>query len=86
MRPLHPALPDEWSSRAIRVTMSEADWDRFESLACLLAQAAPTQARAYGLALSTLMDSANLPAAGTGPTHWMDWELRKTLRLLRQTH
>lgn len=84
LRPLHPALPEQWSSRAIRVTMSEADWNRFEGLACLLAQAAPTQARAYGLALSTLMDSANLPGAD-GPPNWMDWELRKTLRLLRRS-
>ena len=44
---------------------------------------APTRARAYGLALSTLMDSANLPEPTPGPTNWMDWELRKTLKLLR---
>jgi len=63
--------------------MSEADWARFESLSYLLSQATPTRARAYGLALSTLMDSANLPAPTSGPTNWMDWELRKTLKLLR---
>ncbi len=82
MRPLHPALPGAWASKAIRVTMSDADWGRFEALACALAVAAPTQARAYGLALTVLMDTANLPAAEDGPPHWMDWELRKTLRLL----
>ena len=26
LRPLHPPLPEEWTSRALRVTMSEADW------------------------------------------------------------
>ena len=41
--------------------MSEADWARFEALAESLAPAAPTQARAYGLALSALMHTANLP-------------------------
>ena len=82
LRPLHPLLPDEWTSRALRVTMSEADWTRFESLARSVSAAAPTQARAYGLALSTLMHSAKLPQPEPGPLDWMDWERRKTLRLL----
>jgi len=82
LRPLHPPLPEEWTSRALRVTMSEADWARFESLARSLAQSAPTQARAYGLALAALMHSANLPQPEPGPLDWMDWERRKTLRLL----
>ncbi len=82
LRPLHPPLPEEWTSRALRVTMSEADWARFESLARSLAAAAPTQARAYGLALSTLMHSANVPHPEPYPLDWMDWERRKTLRLL----
>ncbi len=82
LRPLHPLLPEEWTSKALRVTMSEADWKRFEALARSLAPAAPTQARAYGLALATLMLSANLPNPGPGPLDWMDWERRKTLRLL----
>jgi hypothetical protein len=82
LRPLHPLLPDEWTSKALRVTMSEADWARFESLARSIAAAAPTQARAYGLALSALMRAANLPQHDPGPLDWMDWERRKTLRLL----
>jgi hypothetical protein len=82
LRPLHPPLPEEWTSRALRVTMSEADWARFESLAGSLAAAAPTQARAYGLALSSLMHAANIPHRERGPLDWMDWERRKTLRLL----
>ncbi len=82
LRPLHPLLPQEWTSKALRVTMSEADWSRFEALARSLAPAAPTQARAYGLALSALMHSANLPEPQPGPLDWMDWERRKTLRLL----
>ena len=82
LRPLHPSLPELWTSKALRVTMSEADWSLFEALARSLGPAAPTHARAYGLALSTLMHSANLPPAGPGPLDWMDWERRKTLRLL----
>jgi hypothetical protein len=82
LRPLHPPLPEEWTSKALRVTMSESDWARFESLARSFAHAAPTQARAYGLALSTLVRSAHLPQQEPGPLDWMDWERRKTVRLL----
>jgi len=82
LRPLHPPLPDLWTSKALRVTMSEADWSLFESLVRSLAPAAPTHARALGLALSTLMHSATLPPVEPGPLDWMDWERRKTLRLL----
>jgi hypothetical protein len=82
LRPLHPPLPDEWTSKPLRVTMSEADWARFEALARSLSGAVPTQARAYGLAISTLMHEANLPRPEPGPLDWMDWERRKTLRLL----
>ena len=42
LRPLHPPLPELWTSKALRVTMPEADWSLFESLA----PAAPTRARA----------------------------------------
>ena len=82
LRPLHPPLPELWTSKALRVTMSEADWSLFESLVRSLAPAAPTHARAHGLALSTLMHSATLPPVEPGPLDWMDWERRKTLRLL----
>jgi len=82
LRPLDPPLPELWTSKALRVTMSEADWSLFESLVRSLAPAAPTHARAHGLALSTLMHSATLPPVEPGPLDWMDWERRKTLRLL----
>ncbi|HKM53190.1 MAG TPA: hypothetical protein VJY33_07230 [Isosphaeraceae bacterium] len=82
LRPLHPPLPHEWTSKALRVTMSEADWALFESLAGMLAPAAPTQARAYGMALSALIHTTTLPQSEPGPLDWMDWERRKTLRLV----
>jgi hypothetical protein len=82
LRPLHPPLPEEWTSKALRVTMSESDWGRFEALARSLASAAPTQARAYGLAMAALMHSSSLCQQESGPLDWMDWERRKTLRLL----
>jgi hypothetical protein len=83
LRPLFPPLPEAWQSRALRVTMSADDWARFDSLARALAAAAPTRARAYGLAISALMHSLKTPRPEPGPLDWMDWERRKILRLLR---
>jgi hypothetical protein len=82
LRPLHPPLPEEWTSKALRVAMPATDWARLESLVRSLAAGAPTQARAYGLALSLLIHSATAPQTAPGPLDWMDWERRKTLRLL----
>ena len=31
LRPLHPLLPEEWVSKALRVAMSESDWAEFEA-------------------------------------------------------
>jgi hypothetical protein len=75
-------LPEEWISKALRVAMPESDWGRFEALVDRYAALAPTQARANGLALSSLLHSTPLPQSDPGPLDWMDWERRKTLRLL----
>lgn len=82
MRPLHPPLPHDWTSKALRLTMSRADWAQFESLAGMLAPAASTQARAYGMALSALIRTTTLPQSEPSPLEWMDWERSKTLRLV----
>ena len=55
LRPLHPLLPEEWVSKALRVAMSESDWAEFEALVARCAVVAPTQARAYGMVLSGLL-------------------------------
>jgi hypothetical protein len=82
LRPLHPLLPEEWVSKALRVAMSESDWSEFEKLGARFAQRAPTKARAYGMALAGLLHSLPRPEPEAGPLDWMDWERRKTLRLL----
>ena len=84
LRPLHPLLPSEWTSKALRVAMSHEDWERFDALVRVAAARAhsPTQARAHGEAISGLMDTA-LAREAPGPLDWMDWEREKTLRLLR---
>ena len=82
LRPLHPPLPERWTSRALRVAMSESDWDRLESLADRHAETAPTKAQALGRAISELLDAVG-PMPDPGPLAWMDWERRKALRLIR---
>jgi hypothetical protein len=83
LRPLHPLLPEEWTSKALRVAMSRDDWARFEALVQSVAPQTPTQARAHGLAISGLMDHADASRPAPGALDWMDWERQKTLRLLR---
>jgi hypothetical protein len=83
LRPLHPPLPEQWISRALRVAMSQGDWDRFEALVRQLGGGATTQARAYGMTLSQLVQGAGETPAPPGPLDWMDWERRKALRLLK---
>lgn len=85
LRPMHPLLPGHWESKAVRVAMSEDDWERFENLVrTVMAQTqTPTVARANGLVVSRLMETAAQARPAPGPLDWMDWERQKTLRLLR---
>jgi hypothetical protein len=85
LRPLHPLLPGHWTSKPIRVAMSHEDWDRFEDLVRTVMEQTrtPTEARANGLVVSRLMETAAQTNAAPGPLDWMDWERQKTLRLLR---
>ena len=87
LRPLHPLLPSHWESKAVRVAMSHEDWDRFEDLvSAVLAQTqtpTSTQARAHGLVISKLLETASQGRPAVGRLDWLDWERQKTLRLLR---
>lgn len=55
LRPLHPLLPEEWISKALRVAMSDADWAHFEALVSRYKTVASSQARAHGMAISALI-------------------------------
>jgi hypothetical protein len=83
LRPLFPLLPERWVSKALRVAMSEHDWSKFGTLVEAASTQEPTHARACGLALSQLMEHLPTPASSPASLDWMDWERRKTLRLLR---
>jgi len=86
LRPLHPLLPEEWTSKALRVAMSEEDWRRFEALVRTAVAQSPTLARAQGIVLAHLIDRAAAAPPAPGPLDWMDWERQKTLRLLDRMH
>jgi hypothetical protein len=86
LRPLHPLLPRQWMSKALRIAMSCEDWAHFEALVHSVAPLAPTHARAHGLVIARLMERAATAPAVEGRLDWMDWERQKTLRLLRTTH
>src|SRR5262245_47762991 len=80
LRPLYPALPPGWRSRALRVSMPERRWREFDDLVARARLAEATEARAAGQVLIELMDAA----ADSPAPHWLDWEREKTLRLLRE--
>jgi hypothetical protein len=82
---MHPLLPGHWTSKPVRVAMSQEDWERFEGLVRHVAAQvqAETQARAHGLVISKLMETASMTKTTPSPLDWMDWERQKTLRLLR---
>ncbi len=82
LRPMHPLLPAQWESRALRVAMSRRDWSRFEAYTRSVAAGSETSARAHGTAISRLLDDASTPISA--PLDWLDWERRKTIRLLGQ--
>jgi hypothetical protein len=82
LRPLHPLLPEQWTSRVLRVAMSQEDWARFEALVRSVAPQAPTLARAHGMAIFPLIDQADTPCPAPDPLDWMDWERQKILQLM----
>ncbi len=84
LKPIHPKLPRQWRSRSLRVAMSTTDWERFAELVDAIAPDAETRARAVGIALSTLLETAprRTIKINPGPLAWMDWEQQKIQKLL----
>lgn len=79
LRPLYPALPESWVSRALRIAMPRARWDELDARVAGRRAPGETQARAAGAVLTALMDAS--PAA-VRAGHWLDFERDKALRLV----
>lgn len=79
LRPLYPQLPENWVSRAIRVSMPASSWRFLDGLVARAAEETQTGARAVGQVLMTLMRAE---AATAREPHWLDFERQKAARLL----
>jgi hypothetical protein len=79
LRPLFPALPDDWTSRALRVSMPAGGWRVLDVLVERALTDAETRARALGEVLMALLQ---LEPATARDVHWLDFERQKATRLL----
>ena len=79
LRPLYPQLPENWMSRAMRVSMPASGWRLFDALVAQATADTQTGARAVGQTLMSLMTSR---AMTTPEVHWLDFEGQKAARLL----
>ena len=78
LRPLHPRLPENWISRAVRISMPDWRWRQFDALVGKVKDF--TGARAAGQVLAQLMDAHTKAAPAV---HWLDWEHEKAKRILK---
>ena len=70
LRPLHPLLPEEWVSKALRVAMSESDWAELESLVARMRGPGTDAGTCLRDGVSGLLNRPN--RAEPGPLDWMD--------------
>jgi hypothetical protein len=81
-RPL--PLPPDWQSRSVRMALPAADWQALESLAAFYAPGASSMSAALGAVVHQLLEThRRTEEFRWNPDDWMEWERRKTLRLLR---
>ena len=77
-------LPDGWQGRSIRISLPESDWLLLDSLIANLAPDGASRSMAMGKVLHQLLSEHQRSAQFQwSPDDWMEWERRKTLRLLR---
>jgi len=77
-------LPDHWSSRSVRIALPESDWVALEMFARRYGADGSSGAVALGQAIHRLLETQRRSAEWSwGSSDWMEWERRKTLRLLR---
>ena len=86
LRPLQKSpLPEEWVSKALRVAMSELDWERSSALGrSLRLRDSDSSTSPWACDIKPVEIPPRSHQPDHGPLDWMDWERRKTLRLLLQ--
>ena len=85
LRPLFPKLPGGLESRAIRIAMAAATWQRIDAL--MAEHASETRPRATGELIERLLanfenDSAPTDVATRSGPDWQVWQIRKERALL----
>lgn len=77
-------LPDHWSSRSVRLALPESDWAALEMFALRYSAEGDSGAVAMGKAIRRLLETHRRTSEWSwDSSDWMEWERRKTLRLLR---
>jgi len=77
-------LPKDWSSRSVRIALPESDWVALEMFARRYGADGSSGAVALGQAIRRLLETQRRSADWSwDSSDWMEWERRKTLRLLR---
>lgn len=77
-------LPENWSSRSVRIALPESDWGALEMLSRRYGSEGSSGAVALGQAIHRLLETQRRSADWSwDSSDWMEWERRKTLKLLR---
>lgn len=78
------SLPENWSSRSVRIALPESDWAALEIFARRYGADATSGSVALGQAIHRLLEAhRNTVEWSWDSSDWMEWERRKTLKLLR---
>lgn len=77
-------LPVNWSSRSVRIALPDSDWVVLEMLARRYGAEGSSGSAALGQVIHRLLETQRRASDWSwDSSDWMEWERRKTLKLLR---
>lgn len=77
-------LPTDWQGRSVRINLPAADWAYLDKLIIEQGLESASMAMAMGRLVHELLEERRrTDEFRWSPDDWMEWERRKTLRLLR---